>query len=823
MSNPVVTVTNDIPMPSVPTTVRKSYMMKVFDSIPFFLYGEGQDSGSFDPTDMGSEFYLWYRVGSSIATPPTFVTTGSWVGLAAAPSGFITPNYSVMPKLIGPSTLMVDNGLETANGNSGATWGPSGKKLFNWVIDTVNGTTVGPASTDLFQYAQLGSPRGAQSISVKAKSDSNAANTVVMHLPALTDPPTGDWDSADLVGGGAFTLMLNILGMTPASADPAANAENRWSIVISFGDVTMTIADASTMKVNIAGDGTMGNDTSVNLAEGAAKESTPQAQHISDKPPLLISVYPCWNGIVVVCGQQDTPEVVKTAATYCRKMKSATIQDPAYCGAWFDPTSPSDIEILGGDAAPDIKVDFGKQIDVTASNCRFEMAYTPKFFTTDMAFDGWLLLADDNNEITYDYNVYTIYTKNGTDYAIATPAIVNSGEAGEADNTSFWYIPWSMSIENYPRWGGEIFAYILETEETRTHSIKNGNGNFDLTWSGGTPAGSGNWKKYIKNVSVTVGIDGSSGSITVDKYGVAGQDAIADQKIGAVVISATGGVGTTGGDIFYGLGMGVSVTNSSGDAIWTIPLFGLEKKLEDMALINPPYLDGYTLGDAVDYLCGYAGIRYQIDGDAGINLSATQEINSARFDWKSGTSVKTALEDVLEDVNYGYVVRDGFIWIYKKDSFGLPVNLGTDWAAFYDNTKIVMIDKTPDFDNLRNYIIAMALQLAPEGMGTRLQQVPSFPMMEARTKTTVPDIPWAKCYVRAFSAPLAAATLSNIVDRISYATSVYELTGKLSIPGNASIKPYDRWGDSVIMSVTHTINLEAKTWMTDLDFMKTGV
>jgi hypothetical protein len=206
--------------------------------------------------------------------------------------------------------------------------------------------------------------------------------------------------------------------------------------------------------------------------------------------------------------------------------------------------------------------------------------------------------------------------------------------------------------------------------------------------------------------------------------------------------------------------------------------------------------------------------------DSGVFLSASQEINSARFDWKSGTSVKTALEDVLEDVNHGYCVRDGFIFIYKRGDDGLPVTLGPDRSTGYDNTKIVMTDKTPDFENLKNYTVAMALQQIPDGMGPKLNQIPAFPMIEARTKSTTPDVPWAKCYVRAFSAPLDEATLSGIVDKISKQTSTYEMTGKLSIPGNASIKPFDRWGDNVVMTVTHSIDLKAKTWTTDLDFMR---
>ena len=818
-TNPVVSFSNVIPEPPDATTIRKSYMMKVFDSINFFLYNATEDSSTFDPSDMGKEFYLFYQLGKAmgITTPPNFVTTGSWPGVSASKSGFTTANNSVMPKVISPSTLMVDNGLSMDQGTYSAYWGPnSDKLLFNWELDKFNGSAI--TTTDWFKYAQVGAYFGSQYVSIKAKNDKNTENVLEFHLPEVADPPTGDWVSTNMVGGGAFVLMLNILGVTPGQAQPIDNESHRWSIVITFGDVTMTIADASSMKVKIAGED---NETTVNLAEGMAKEGPPQQQHMADKPPILINVTPCWNGIFVTSGSQETPEVVRTASTFCRKLKAASIQDSAYSN-WFDPTSPDNVEVGTGSGPTSVLVDLGTSIDVVAKNCRFEIAYNPRFFTKNMKMDGWLLLSKDTSEISYSYNIYTIFTKNGTDYSIATPTAHDSGHEGSEEGSEYFDIPFSMTETDYQRFAGEIFAYVLEVKETRNYSIKNGNGNFDLVWTGGTPGGSGGtWSKYIKSVSVTVGIDGSSGSISVDKYGVAGQEAVAVQSIGAVVLSATGGTGTVAGNIFHGLGMGIANTDQAGDSTWTIPLVGLEKKLEDIALINPPFMDGETLSTAIDFLSRYAGIVSDMSAaDPTIRLSATEEINSARFDWKSGTSVKSALEDVLQDVLHWYCIRDGVLHIYQLDSTGLPITLGPDRSGGYDSTNMISNDKTPDFEDLKNYIVAMALQGEPGGTGTDLQSVPTFPLIEARTKATVPDVPWAKCLVRVFPGVLDPTKLSDIADRMSNSTSLYELSGKLSIPGNADIKPYDTWGNLVIASVTHTVDLEAKTWVTDLDFIR---
>ena len=831
MSNPVVTVTNSIPTPSNTQTVRKTYTLNVFESINFFLYPTDQDHTNYDPTNMGEEFYLWYGVQGAMDNapdlPPDFITDGVWKELQNAPSGFVTPNKSVMPKLFTPSTLMVDNGIDMPDNTQSAYWTSDYSTwhlLFNWVLDTFNGDSIDMTTGDWYKVAQIGSHFSSQYVSVKAKDDKQSTNTVVKHMESPTDPPTGDWDSSQLVVGGAFMLMLNVLGITPGQAGVEGLEDNRWSITITFGEVTMVIADASTMTVSIAGSD---QKTTVNLAEGMSKEGPPQQTHMADKPPVLIGVYPCWNGIVVVSGSQDTPQVTNSAGTFCRKTNSASIQDPAYLGpdGFFNPQAPADVEVMSNDA---VKVDFGTEMTVTSQNCRFEIAYLPRFFTKELTLDGWLLLSTDTEDSTYKYNIYTIYTKNGTTFDfISEPTLVDSGDAGTTPNTSYWYVEWDFAASTYLRHAGEIFGYVLETIQTNKFSIKNGNGNFSLTWSGGISGDSSpsTWTDYIKSVSVTTDKDGSSGSITVDKYGIAGQDAVANQSIGAIVLSATGGTDTVAGDIFYGLGMGVSNAENAGNATWTIPLIGLEKKLEDIALINPPFFDGEPLSTAVDYLCRYAGINYNMGfvTNSSVPLSASEEINSSRFDWKSGTSVKTALDEVMADVNCAYCVRNGTIFFYTLDDYGLPVTLGPDQSGDYDFTTIVETNQTPDFDDLRNYIVGLALRLVPEGTGTQIEQTPTFPELVAMTNETVPDVPWAKCLVQTYPAALSNDTLTALVTKLSTMSKHYQVSGKLTIPGNATIKPYDQWDEFVVVSVTHNLDMAAKTWTTDLEFARKAV
>jgi hypothetical protein len=74
--------------------------------------------------------------------------------------------------------------------------------------------------------------------------------------------------------------------------------------------------------------------------------------------------------------------------------------------------------------------------------------------------------------------------------------------------------------------------------------------------------------------------------------------------------------------------------------------------------------------------------------------------------------------------------------------------------------------------------------------------------------------------VRPIPGYMELAEFDDYADKLSAAFSVYELIGKVTIPGNADIRPYDQWGDFVIYGVTNNLDLKAKTWTTDLEFMK---
>ena len=837
MSNPVVTIGDTVNTPFKPTVKRKTFARVVYDSQDFFTY-DATEYPAFNPTGKGDVFFAFVPfLPSNGPSAPSFTASDLWDSLQKAPSGFVTAVNSIMPKIVVPSKLIVDNGFKSFNTKFLGLWqdGSTFYDNFSWELISFNGGSI--ALADATKYAQTGPNNGSQYVSIKAKSDNSVTGDVlIMKLEEPTGspyplPPHADY-TGKLVMNGAFILMLNIVPTRNTSVDPKYGADNAWNMTLEFGEVKMIISDNGSTQVELGQTGSgETNRTTINLAVGKTADGPRQQQHITEKDPYIILVYPVWNGLVIASGVQDARATVFSSSYYVPKLKSAGILNSTYSDA-FDPQNPpitGDIEVK---APATVMVDMGSDLTLTAKNCRFEVAYEPCYFAKKCWFDEWRIYPEDVPATeTYTYDIYPIWTKNNTASVLqpSPPTVYNSGYSSELEGTYYGVIAWGLNSDIttplYNRMGAEIFGSILQTNEELDFPIKNGNGHFSLNFTGGTsgdPSVTSNWQDYVQSITVTTNHDGSSGSVVVDKYGFAGQDAEIVQSIGAITIDATGGNGTVGGNLFQGLAMGASDNRSSDGATCSIPLVGLEKKLDDIMLINAPFFDGDTFSNTTNFLTTYAGISSDLThADPTVRLGVTDDINAVRFDWKSGTTVRSALDDVMADTLHKYVVVDGSIKFYQiNPSSGLPYALGRDWKGDYPDTKVVMYDASPDFEDLRNTIIVLGLEQVADGQGSKLEDLPAFPRMVAIKNDTTPDVPWARVIVSPKPGMLNVSKITQMAQNLAIASSVYELMGRTTIAGNALIRPYDQWGDLVIVGVTQNIDLKSKTWTTDLEFMR---
>ncbi len=361
-------------------------------------------------------------------------------------------------------------------------------------------------------------------------------------------------------------------------------------------------------------------------------------------------------------------------------------------------------------------------------------------------------------------------------------------------------------------------------------------------------------------MNVNISLDSSSGSITIDKYGIAGQRSVAEQNIGSLQLIAYGGYpfnlanswsseasagefdkqSGTDDILFTGIGMGAGTSESSDGATFNIPLEGRYRKLEDIVLINAPFFDGYDLIDVIQYLCKYAGFAFnpnvQFHGDSGIlnqPILSSELINTPLIDFQTGTSVQSALNELceLEALSF-YIKRDGKIHFYTLGQDGLPDEPGYDWGDFYGSTDYTFImnnrDNTPDFADLRNKILGVA-QKAVDASGNDIKDVPLFPTTALIDNVTNPTFPWQRYGMYPLQGVLNPDELTTyLTNKAKVLASKYLLSGGISLPvGNPYIEPYDQWTIEgviyIVESVSHSMDFSSKTWTTSVTLFASGV
>jgi hypothetical protein len=856
-TNPRVAIGNVIPVPSSPTTVRDSFLRIDFSSQFAYTYSDDVDPNI--PSELANlklegqqNFYFWNMktvYDKAYSEPlnkiPPFVTDDSWdTVVSKSASCFITSVNSVMPKLIVPSKLLVNNGILDSTqkakyatvtdtlDNSTRKLVVQGKSLFNWSVSALGNNI--PSADQLINCTEVSN--GA--LSIKYKDDTGTDNTTYLNLYEPSDPPTGPWEPAKLVVQGAFCLVLNPVQLSISQPTDNTKKANKFYMEFDFGECVFRLNDSGLLNVNLINNYEQGK---VQLTDAKAKESPPQAMSLNNGSPFVIVCYPVWNGIVVSNGIQDSKNSIFISNQYLAKSKDKDISDPSLQtqgkggkDGTFNTINPVDVFIKVID---DVKVQFGDTLTVATNNCRYEIAYVPLFFSPLALIDTFFVADNDTEISSFEYNAYPIWTDNDTGYKVEYGPVAFVKNIDAANK----WVCQSVGLKNTNpnRRAGEIFGMTITTA--------NGNGSFLLNVSGGTPAGTSpigsiatdigselqvsgscSWQEYIKSISVTTSIDGISGQVVVDKYGLSGQTAVPTQDIGALVIEVTNaptdGTGNAlTGVIFSGLAMGINDAQTVDGGEFNIPLVSLHKKMEDMILINAPFFDGYKMGETTQYLTTYAGINGNWEyASPDVIMPSSTDIAAPMIDFKTGTTIADALTQTMEYTAHTFVVQpDGNIYFYQLNpDDGLPVVLGKDWSSYYPDTKIMTIDKIPDFEDMRNEIIATAMQPVKNANRDSQQEIQLVPNIIAEDIVTTPTFAWTKSMFYGVPGYLTMDELQTVVDRNAMRAKRYLLSGRTTIAGNAEIRPYDKWGDLVITSVTQNIDLQGKTWTTDLEFYR---
>lgn len=904
MSNNIrLEVTNEVDVPSVARNVRVFYTRYNYADKQINTYGKGDDPLSLDEAfipDPPTSHYTWNLEKTfeelSINTPP-FIPESQWEVIKYSPSSFVTPVNSIMPKILVPMQILTKNGFisnysvddtdEFDDPNKAICILPNvddgdweNKPIFNWNIDTVLDE---PVDSDNIKFFDVDHTHGF--ISFTGKDDSVAGKQTIIKLkdnvPGEDENesdvnPTGPWFPEKLVVNGAFCLVLHVNSTFPAKST-SEDQSKQWVVNLEFGEVSAELTQAG-LSVTIGENTT----TRSQLSQAAAKDVPPQASALPDA--YFIVFYPVWNGLVVANGIQDSKNTVQVSQQFLIKSRNIGISDKnvMHHGRidYLEDESYPDIEDLTNDWGPfnsqnrsDIyiavnektKVDFGDELVMSTENCTYSVAYVPLFHSPGAFIDTFFESTKDDPETNkyYDQAAWPIWTDNSVPFRIND--IVEGKNGNEylipIDDFSYW--AWSREkfsvkdeiVKDIPiRRGGELFGFILGTAEISdvTTVVDNGSFSFDANNKAEKPQGNidknKHWSQFIKSANITIGLDGSSGQLVVDKYGLYGQEAKPIQSIGAIRLKMTNSpvdsffeppsgfdpVGDSG-LIFTGLALGISDALSTSGSDCTIPLISFQKKMEDIVLINAPFMDGlylvknnnmisFEMDGVFQYLCKYCGVNYNVENAYEEALiPASDDVSAPIVDFKTGTTIQDAMSTIMELTAHEYFFdASGVCRIYELEQDGLPPEeaLGPDWQPYYPNTKIMNIDRTPDFDDLRNELIVVGLEKIESNNRDNEQQnveFSVFPQIGRYANQTEPKIPWSKSMIHNVTGYVTKNKLNDIAEKLKRHASTYELIGNTQIPGNASIKPYDRFGDFIVISVTHNIDFESKNWTTNIE------
>lgn len=371
------------------------------------------------------------------------------------------------------------------------------------------------------------------------------------------------------------------------------------------------------------------------------------------------------------------------------------------------------------------------------------------------------------------------------------------------------------------------------------------------------------WIDYVTNVSVTHGLDGTSGSMTLDKYLM--MDDLVDrpvQSIGAVTLCGKNIVkygersstnnpypSLPDGQFFRGYAIETADSQSSGGSDLTVSLTGIQTKLAQMALVNTPYWDGdrvfgknsSDIDSVLNYFISYSGcdLRYVNEFSLGTtagndDIDRRKEIVLPRsFDYQSpavhfnmGTSCLDGLKEIARMINHQFVIQpDGRGYFYGMDVMGCPVWVKKGPVRWtYDESEILSLRLAPYLENKYNAFLTLSL------LGTNTSKqggvIPegTAPGMMFSEIDDDDSYPWCRVVTNRENGILTRSQLEKLhLVNVGFGRSQI-FTGSITVPGRNEFYIFDKiriiHGNSeevfYIYGITHSVNMQTKEWTTEL-------
>lgn len=859
-----------------------------------------------------------------------FQTENGKSGICNYSSGFITSRGSIMPRIIFPTDLFIQNGIvfntefDKESGNPNFTVDTSFGNCFNWTITIKDGGETFNPFDKINSYGEIiVTEENFSFVNTSSCSDVIEKDKIMNRVYRLVDGEKDlssfiyslpdnyipdDLEKEPYIGGsegkgGAFAICYNYSGANTNDNNETEDEEKYTP--------TIKISHGENIEFFIPNTGKIGATINDNISTGTITpvENTLKMGQMLEKTfkGNMVLFYPVWNGIAVSAGISDAETYdSKTGMTSVIDQgfiafKNPDVQMSDFCNplqSEYDTQNPSSIEVEEKNSENSVKIEWNNNICLSMFNCFGSFAYMPVFFQKKLSFS--VFIRDDSganiismesvnptelsDELTYDHYMYPIYYDNDSGYTkpnkvIGKKLVLKESDGTDKEEQVYYRFDFNFNSDKYQRRGIEIFGFIHQTKTRhKPRTIDNDNGRIkDLDSSnngavkkfnsnhpnynsvivneeihGGEEQG---WIKYATSINVNRSSDQTGGQIVLDKYAFIGQFDKIPQPVGEVRLRALGGntkaykmgsgEGSNGGegsDVFFtGIGFGIGHSDSSNSDTMDLTLHGIEKKLQDIKLINAPFFDGDPVGDVADYLAAFANIQidFYTKGGSGPSwmegrnapLPRSSEFSSPNVNFQLGMPVFEAFNEICEKTNkLCFFDRFGTLIIMDQNIYGVPIKVASalnsgnaDWNL--DSEQIISVNLQPNFTNVYNQILTAGLRGTRKGGMTPFfdteNPVPLIEYSEVAKESI--EIPWSRFIVSNENGFFTRSEIQRIHSVNKCQFTHYQLSGSLTIPGNAEIELFDSVKIDnnedfffYVTNINHNYQSSTRVWTTSL-------
>ncbi len=865
---------SDMEEPAIPDFSTDSFYRRVnFADQEINVFTEQQLKDTEDNTEwypVAAKKGLYFKtVGQLEIERPEFIKQVDWEDIQKKSAGFITGLGTLMPRMVFPTDKFCCNGIKSlesdiatipAEGTEGeegykpevlgrkATKGKPVKfetygKTFNWTFSGVNAIQTESMS---FFCDVPGKDYGYINAAPKRKTKKEIdAKLLEDKVFTLMDEETGGIVGNN-IGGAAFAITYDFDSIPKEFLKKDADDTQKEStMLIEFGSFNMTIVENGEFSVDY-----LGNTKTFSLISSIGTIAPKQATFDEDikKRAKIALIYPVWNGVVASGGIQDSVNL-RDAGYYFKNKSDIDLLESSNPSlksfpkkaTSSDSNSDSDLdddvteESIVIETSKTMKMDWGDSLHLTLQNANAFFSYTPAYFLPKCDFCVYFEAQSSDAINDYEYYAYVIYSINESQFEVKDKKIkaVPLGEKSPS-GTQMYRFDFSIfvSADTFQRRAAESWGFIEEKiVKQKAVRVYSQNGKFEMIYSGGGAVPMPNWYDYLQSVTISRGLSDSSGSLTLDKYGMMLQTEEVTQSIGGIKIETLGGNPNviTAGHVFSGIAMEIGNNISANSDTLSVSLYGLEKKLRDIRLINVPFWDGDKLSKVLDFMSNYAGFKIKTVGSENDRLPRSSEFEAPAVNFPLGTTVYDALQEMAVLTNNAfYIDVDGTVVFSKRNVVGIPKVCYEEPKHIYESNITVSMNGTPDYSELHNAFYSVALMAKKDGSRNMVNK-PTGDLMpgivfEHVTEQT-PKLPWSKIKTDKTQGYITYDELKVIHENNKAIGSSYMQTGNATVPGTSAIKLLDSISFSgevfYVYKIDHNIDLQNKSWTTTVGISKT--